>query len=140
MKIFIDTWGWISIQDKSEPRHSEVKNFYRDFRQQKGTVYTSDFVLDETITLLFRSLPFSEAKEFLTDVRDATEGGYLRLEKITQERFNKAKDFRLKYQDKPLISFTDLTSMVVMEECSISEILTEDAHFIQVGMGFKRIP
>lgn len=30
---------------------------------------------------------------------------------------------------------TDLTSMVVMKEPRIKDVLTEDDHFIQVGMG-----
>ena len=30
--------------------------------------------------------------------------------------------------------------MVIMEERGISQVLTEDAHFIQVGMGFIKIP
>ncbi len=140
MKVFIDTWGWLALQDKREPRHQEVKNFYKEFRQRKGTVYTTDYVLDETITLLFRRLPFSTAKEFLKDIDQAVEEGYLHLERVTPERFNMAKGLRIKFQDKPRISFTDFTSMIVMSECVIAEILTEDDHFAQVGMGFGRVP
>ncbi len=35
---------------------------------------------------------------------------------------------------------TDLTSMVIMRERSIQKILTDDDHFIQVGMGLQKIP
>ncbi|MCV3214470.1 hypothetical protein OGM63_13265 [Plectonema radiosum NIES-515] len=48
--------------------------------------------------------------------------------------------FQAKFLDKPLISFTDLTSMVVMQECKITTILTKDAHFTHVGMGFELVP
>jgi len=30
--------------------------------------------------------------------------------------------------------------MVVMSEREIEEILTEDDHFLHVGMGFRRVP
>ncbi len=63
--IFTDTWGWIALHNKREPRHEEIKAFYQSFRDQKGTVYTTDYVLDETFTLLFRRLPFSQARESL---------------------------------------------------------------------------
>lgn len=62
------------------------------------------------------------------------------MEWITTERFKKAKELRWRFQDKPLISFTDLTSMVVMEELEISDILTEDEHFAHIGMGFRKVP
>ncbi|MEW6572146.1 MAG: hypothetical protein AB1374_00700 [Bacillota bacterium] len=52
----------------------------------------------------------------------------------------KAKELRLKYQDKPDISFTDLTSIVIMRELKISRILTADEHFIQVGTNFELAP
>jgi uncharacterized protein len=62
------------------------------------------------------------------------------LIQIDEIRFIQAQNLRLKYLDKPQISFTDLTSMVVMQELSIEQVLTEDAHFIQVGLGFERVP
>lgn len=42
---------------------------------------------------------------------------------------------RHRYQDKPSISFTDLSSMVVMQELDIEWIRTEDNHFTHVGDG-----
>ena len=140
MKLFIDTWGWFTLRDRKESRHQEVKDFYHRFRGQKGIIYTSDYVLDEMITLLFRRLPFKSAKESITKLDKAIEGGYLHVDWITPERFEKAKGLRLKYQDKPKISFTDLTSMVIMKERGIEDVITEDEHFEQVGMGFQIRP
>jgi len=140
MKLFIDTWGRVVIHNRREPRHEEIKAFYRKFRDQKGIVYTTDYVLDETFTLLFRRLPFSQARQSLEILDKAVQEGYLQLEWITPERFKRARELRLKFQDKPQISFTDLTSMAAMEELGIIDILTEDAHFAQVGMGFHILP
>lgn len=140
MKLFIDTWGWIVLGNKREPRHTELTGLYSSWRSQKGMSYTTDYVLDETFTLLFRRVPFKEAKRSLDIIDLATKEGYLRLECITAEQFEKAKSMRIKFQDKPRISFTDLTSMVVMAEVGITNILTQDDHFTQVGMGFQKIP
>ena len=38
------------------------------------------------------------------------------------------------------ISFTDLTSMVIMQERGIKRILTEDDHFLHIGMGLQKVP
>ncbi len=62
-ELFIDTWGWIVIFNKREKRHSDVIKFYQNFRINDGTVITTDYVLDETLTLLFRRLPSSLAEK-----------------------------------------------------------------------------
>lgn len=140
MRIFIDTWGWITVSNKREARHEEVTAFLDGFWDQGGIGYTSDYVLDETITLLFRWMAFETAKTGLEKIEKAIREGYLRLERITPERFERAKRLRLKFRDKPRISFTDLTSIVVMQERRLAQILTEDEHFTRVGMGFQRVP
>ncbi len=140
MNLFVDTWAWLVLRDKRESRHQEVEVFYRDFRGERGISYTTDYVLDETFTLLFLRLPFDQAKASMEYLNEAIERGYLRLEYITPGRFERAKELRLKFRDKPRISFTDLTSMIVTEELGIEEILTEDEHFTHVGMGLRRVP
>jgi predicted nucleic acid-binding protein len=140
LKIFIDTWGWLTLRDRDETRHGDVKEFYQQLRDGNEMIYTSDYVLDETITLVFKRLPFKTAKESLAKLDKAIEQGYLQVEWVTPERFEKAKILRLKYQDKPKISFTDLSSMVVMEELGLKDIITGDEHFEHVGMGFQRKP
>jgi uncharacterized protein len=140
LKLFIDTWGWLTLRDKSETRHEEVKDLYQRFRNEKARIYTSDYVLDETITLLFKRLHFDFAKASLSKIDKAIQEGYIRFEWITPERFEKAKTMRKKYQDKPKIFFTDFTSMVVMKELGVVDILTSDDHFEQVGLGFQLKP
>ena len=110
------------------------------WKKQKGRSYTTDYVLDETFTLLFRRLRIEDAKKSVNAIEKGIERGYIRLERITAERFEMAKSLRMRFQDKLRISFTDFTSMVVMTELGIADILTEDEHFTQVGMGFQRVP
>ena len=59
---------------------------------------------------------------------------------LSPEQFQKAYQLRLKYHDKPTISFVDLTSMVVMQDLAITDVFTGDAHFEQVGLGFRVVP
>jgi len=66
--VFIDTWGWMAIGYKREPRHTEVKDFYQQLRSERVLIYTSDYVLDEVITLLFRREIFSEAVQFMEGI------------------------------------------------------------------------
>ena len=69
---------------------------------------------------------------------EASRGELVDIEQVTPERFSRA--WRLRYRDKPRISFTDLTSFVVMRELGLRHALTGDAHFEQVGLNFSKLP
>lgn len=140
MKLFVDTWGWLTLRDKREVHHEQVVQYYAQFQAQNGTIYTTDYVLDETYTLLFKRLPFAQAEASTLLLDQAIVAKQIQLVWITPERFAQTKTLRLKFQDKPTISFTDLPSMVVMSELGIRDVLTGDAHFIHVGMDFQRVP
>lgn len=96
---------------------------------ENGILVTSDYVLDETFTRLFGGSPFAEAERFCSAVLRARDAGMVRVEPITAGRFARAYRLRLRYKDKPRISFTDLTGFVVMTELGIRHVLTADAHF-----------
>ncbi|HGE72035.1 TPA: hypothetical protein ENX78_14450 [Candidatus Poribacteria bacterium] len=87
-----------------------------------------------------RRLPLSFAKASIELIDSSIIKKYVTLEWITPSRFERAKQFRLQFHDKSMISFTDLTSMVVMKDLDIGYILTEDEHFLHVGMGFNKAP
>jgi predicted nucleic acid-binding protein len=76
----------------------------------------------------------------MTALQKAVHDGHLRLERISADRFEETKGLRVRFRDKPRISFTDLSSMVVMRDQGITDILTEDEHFTYVGMGLRKVP
>ena len=137
--LFVDTWGWIVLADAGDARHDEVVALRRRHTED-GVLVTTDYVLDETFTRLFAGSPFAQAERFCSAVLKARQAGIVRVEVITTERFEKAYRLRLRYRDKPRISFTDLTSFVVMTELGIRDALTVDAHFASVQMGFRIVP
>ena len=138
--IFVDTWGWMALGYRREPRHTHVKRLFQELRSNETPICTSDYVLDETITLLFRRENFEEATRFVNGILAAAALGQVRIERVTPDRFSAGWELRKRFQDKPNISFTDLTSMAIMDERSINQVVTEDEHFLQVGMGFSKMP
>lgn len=76
----------------------------------------------------------------MNGIFQAAEKGHLTIERVTSKRFSSAWKLRNRLQDKPDISFTDLTSMDIMEEKGIKKVLTEDEHSFQVGMDFRKVP
>jgi predicted nucleic acid-binding protein len=137
VRLFIDTWGWLVLEDVKATSHKEAAQCYADATKTGGNVITTNYVLDETFTLLFRRRPFDEASRF---AKGLLESPFIAVETVTPEHFRKAFDLRLSFRDKPDISFTDLTSMVVMQELKITDVLTGDRHFLQTGFGFRVLP
>jgi predicted nucleic acid-binding protein len=137
VKLFIDTWGWLVLEDSRDPQHRAASRIYAAAARASGNIFTTNFVLDETFSRLFRRRPFEEASRF---AKGLMQSPFIEIEEITPARFRRAFDLRLTFRDKPDISFTDLTSMAIAVELKIVDILTGDRHFNQAGLGFQTFP
>ena len=69
--IFIDPWGWLTLNDSGERRHKEVANLYQILIAERTPIYTSTFVLDETFTLFFKRLNSFQAKQAMLQLSEA---------------------------------------------------------------------
>ncbi|HEY3857630.1 MAG TPA: PIN domain-containing protein [Verrucomicrobiae bacterium] len=138
--VFVDTWGWLAYGHRRDSHHSEIKLLFEKLIAHHIPIHTSDYILDELITLLFRRETHNEALRFLDGLMADFARGRIQIQKLTTERFREALDLRRRYHDKPDISFTDFTTMVIMRELGITSVVTEDNHFLQVGLGFQKFP
>lgn len=138
-QLFLDTRGWLVLADAKDPLHGEAVHERRR-RVGPGRLITTDYVLDETFTRLFSRCSFAVARQFSDAILAAAEAGILKIEQITPERFAVAYRWRIRYHDTPTISFTDLTSFVVMKELGIRDVLSADAHFTKIHLGFRQVP
>lgn len=136
----MDTWSYLALAHRHDNHHQSVVRAYKELRRQQYWFYTSDYVFDELITLLFRRAPYQEAVTFVESLMLGVERGTLIVEKISVERFTSAWTLRKKFRDQLRISFTDLTSIVVMDELGIKQVFTDDDHFLHIGMGLRKIP
>ena len=139
-RLFVDTWGWLVLANVRDPSFAAVAERRRNDVERGRMWVTSDYVLDETITRLFAAAPFDVAKKFCNGLFESQQLGLLAIETVTRGRFHSAYKLRLRYHDKPRVSFTDLTSFTLMHELGIRHVLTADAHFAQAGLGFHRVP
>lgn len=137
MSLLVDSWGWLVLEDSRDPLHGTVSKIYSEAAAIARNVFSTTFILDETITLLFRRRPFREAASYTSGLLNSP---FITIEEITPARFQRAFDLRLRLRDKPNISFTDLTSMIVARELKVTDILTGDRHFHQVGLGINILP
>jgi uncharacterized protein len=136
-KVFFDTWGWVAIAHKEDDRHKDALSFYKAYLLKKGIPVTTDYVLAETVTLLRAKTHGVDV--FIDAILSAEKEEKILIERIGEARWEKAWALSKKYQDKADVSFVDLTSFVVMKENGISEALTADKHYEEVGLGLKKL-
>lgn len=138
-KVFFDTWGWLAIAHRDDRRHVEATAFYRDFIVAGGLPVTSDYILDETISLLRSRTSPTGTEQFIEGILAAHRSTRVRIERISEEQWSAAWKMSRKFADKTDISFTDFTSFIIMKELRIAEALTADWHYEFVGLGFSKL-
>jgi predicted nucleic acid-binding protein len=135
--VFVDTWAWLALALRRDQFHEAAKRRHASLRAAGRRYVTSDYILCELVTQLFRTLPANQAEQFCAVVLQSCTDGTFQLEQITSQRFANAWELRRQYVDKPRISFVDFTTMAVMKEMDVTEIFTGDAHFLQVNLDFQ---
>lgn len=138
-KVFFDTWGWLAIARRDDRRHADATAFYRDFIVAGGLPVTSDYILDETISLLRSRTSPAGTEQFIEGLLAAQRTARIRIERVSEEHWAAAWKMSRKFADKTDISFTDFTSFIIMKELRITEALTADRHFEVVGLGLSKL-
>jgi hypothetical protein len=131
--LFVDTAGWMACADGSDPAHGKAVAVRDSWLEGGGLFVTSDYVADETLTLLRIRLGIDAAEAWWQQVDGSSR---VRWEYISLARADKARGLFFRYRDKDF-SFTDCTSFILMRELKLREALTTDHHFLQAGFGIK---
>ena len=128
-ETFIDTSGFYSLLVRRDRMHARAAEFMAHAAQVQGRFVTTDYVLDESVTLL-KARGHGELIAPLFE--SIGNSAAMRMEWTTSERFEEARVFCMRYADKAW-SFTDCVSFVVMQSLGLTAALTSDDHFAQAG-------
>jgi predicted nucleic acid-binding protein len=129
VKAFVDTSGFYALLVKKDSMHKRARGVLDRGAREGATFVTSDYVLDETATLL-KARGYSH---LLADFfRAVMKSSACRIEWMDPSRFAEAQALFTKHRDKEW-SFTDCCSFVLMRQLRIVEALTKDEHFREAG-------
>lgn len=98
---------------------------------------TTNFVRDESYTLIRTRIHHKAAIEFHNLIAVLIRDKYVHLVQVTPEIEQDAWTIFERYDDKDF-SYTDCTSFVVMQRFNITQAITDDHHFRQIG--FQTLP
>ena len=124
--IFADTGAWFAAFVPNDPDHETASDW---LSQNTEVLVTTDYVLDEPLTLLKRRGEFERAVRLGECILGGT---VARLEWVTPADVEIAWHVFRQFRDKQW-SFTDCTSRVVIERLSINTAFAFDEHFRQFG-------
>lgn len=127
--LFVDTSGFFALLAQRDPKHQAARRILRRAKTDKRRLVTTDYVLDETATLLKAR---GEARLVEPLFERVFQSDACRVQWTDEERFTGLRAMFLKHGDKAW-SFTDCLSFLVMKELALREALTTDQHFEQAG-------
>lgn len=127
MGTFIDTGIFVAVRNRKDRNHQRAKELMkRALMAEFGIIHTSDYVFDEAVTT---ALARTRNRQIATNT-----GRYImdseRIERleVSREDFNLAWSKFQTIKDK-FLSFTDCTSLALMETHGIERIMSFDSNF-----------
>ena len=128
MRLFVDTSAWLALNDRNDQYHSKAAAKSAEIKRHRIELITSEYVLDESITLIRYRVSHQAAVIFGNSLLNSN---IVRVEDVSVEDRFKAWEMFKKFEDKEL-SFTDCTSFVLMKNLRLQKAFTFDEHFRQM--------
>jgi uncharacterized protein len=134
--IFIDTTILVSAADESDTLHTDGAAVLKALHDGKiATALTTDFVIDEVLTLLRRRHAKSATTSRIAE--NVLSSTLIRIAYVDETLFKESLPNFRKYEQ---LSFTDAVSLTVMKKYRIREIFSHDTDFDLRGLVRKERP
>ena len=127
--IFIDTSAFLALENRKDEYHRPALIFRDSLFKSKESLVTSDYVLDESYTIIRLRAGHKIAVQFGEMIQVT---GLIEIKYLTKEILQEAWHIFKSFSDKEF-SFTDCTSFALMESLQIKTTFTFDDHFNQYG-------
>src|SRR5438105_1065313 len=121
-ELFVDTSGFFALLVAQDPKHQAADRVLRRAKIARRGLITTDYVLDETATLL-KARGESRLAPLLFQA--VFQSAAIRVQWMDLERFEVVQSFYLKHDDKAW-SFTDCFSFCTMKELHLADSLPND--------------
>ncbi len=129
MNLFVDTSAWFALIDKSDQNHKRARNFLNQLREVPVLFHLTDYIVDETTTLLRVKISHRQAVAFL-DYLNASP--HVIRTHVSPDMLAAAEDLFRRYQDKQW-SYTDCVSFAYMDNEGVQEAFSFDGNFREYG-------
>ncbi|MFI5120266.1 MAG: type II toxin-antitoxin system VapC family toxin [Thermoanaerobaculia bacterium] len=132
--IFVDTGAFLARYVENDQFHQIAVRAWKRLERSTGALFTSSFVVDETLTLLGRRTTYAFAAARGEAIYASRVLTILRPDASDESA---AVDLFRKFADQK-VSFTDCVSFALMRRHRLKRAFTFDRHF--AGAGFEVWP
>lgn len=129
MKVFTDTGAFAALQDDSDRHHAAAAVFIRS-PPPSCQFYTSNFIVDETITLLRNRMGHKSAVMFADAMLQTARFEVISVDSSVERS---AVDVFKRFKDKEL-SFTDCVTISLVRSLRLDGVFGFDSDFTSVGL------
>ena len=130
-ELFCDTSGWGHLVDCSQVHHSLAASLYRQARQEKRKVITTNYIVAEFVALMTSPLRLPRI-QIIEVIEGLKLSPHVEVVHIDAGIDDQAWQLLKAREDKEW-SLVDCASFVLMQQRGISQALTTDRHFEQAG-------
>jgi len=127
--IFVDTSAFRALLDKKDDFYDKAEELWEKIKKRNCFLLTSNFILDESYTLLKVRGNLGTAKEmkgFLINSEIL-----IKICRVTVR--DEVDAWKWFCQDWSKLSFTDCVSFAVMKRLGLKEAFSFDRHFVKAG-------
>ena len=132
MNIFIDTAAFLAVLNANDQFHPQARRTWDDILASDAALFSSNYVLIETIALLQHRFGIDAVRLFEGDILPVIEIGW-----VDETLHNQATSALLAANRREL-SLVDCTSFEMMRQAGMDAAFTFDPHFRE--QGFKVLP
>jgi uncharacterized protein len=130
MKIFVDTSAWFALNNRKDQNHKNARRFIESCASTPVLFFMTDYIVDETLTLLRIKISHAAAASFLALTKQSRS---IVCEQASSDTLRRAEEIFLSYSDRRW-SFTDCVSFAYMEQKGLKDAFTFDDDFNQFGI------
>lgn len=127
MSAFVDTSAAYALLVRTEDSHQEVVRAFRGLAEAGRTLWTTSYVIVETVALLQHRIGLQAVRDFLED--------FVPLFSVewVPEALHASGVARLLREDRRQLSLVDCVSLECIQAHGIRDVLALDRHFEKAG-------
>ncbi len=131
--FYIDTSLFKGVVDEKDEFNPQATKIWENLLEEKAALITSNYVIDETLTLIRIRCGLAKAREFREKILTSN---ILKIIRVTASDEANAWEWFIK--DWSDLSFTDCVSFAIMKRLGLEKVLTFDTHFSRAGFGIVK--